>query len=39
VQRVARRLRLVHVPGPPLALEALINLRTRHPVIMRLERR
>ncbi len=39
VQRVARRLRLVHVPGPPLELEALINLRTRHPVIMRLERR
>ncbi len=39
VQRVARRLRLVQVPGPPLELEALINLRTRHPVIMRLERR
>jgi hypothetical protein len=39
VRRVARHLRLTHVPGPPLELEAQINLRTRHPLIMRLERR
>ena len=39
VQRVAREFRLVHVPREPFALEAQINLRTRHPVYMRLERR
>ncbi|MHB1872697.1 MAG: cytochrome P450 [Steroidobacteraceae bacterium] len=39
VQRVARVLRLIHVPREPFALEAQINLRTRHPVYMRLERR
>jgi cytochrome P450 len=39
VQRVARVLRLRPVPGEPFALEAQINLRTRHPVYMRLERR
>jgi hypothetical protein len=36
---VARRYRLIHVPGKPLELEAQINLRTRHPLHMRLERR
>ena len=39
VQRVARAFRLVHVPREPFALEAQINLRTRHPVYMILERR
>lgn len=39
VQRVAREFRLVHVPREPFALEAQINLRTRNPVYMRLERR
>jgi cytochrome P450 len=39
VQRAARVFRLVHVPREPFALEAQINLRTRHPVYMRLERR
>ncbi len=39
VQRTARVFRLVHVPREPFALEAQINLRTRHPVYMRLERR
>ena len=39
VQRVARVLRLRLVPCEPFALEAQINLRTRHPVYMRLERR
>jgi cytochrome P450 len=37
--KVARRYRLVHVPDKPLELEAQINLRTRHPLHMRLERR
>ncbi|HEY6452203.1 MAG TPA: cytochrome P450 [Steroidobacteraceae bacterium] len=37
--RVARRFRLTHAPAPPMQLEALINLRTKHPVWMRLERR
>ena len=37
--KVARRYRLVHVPDRPLELEAQINLRTRHPLQMRLERR
>jgi len=36
---VARRYRLVYVPDKPLQLEAQINLRTRHPLHMRLERR
>src|SRR5579863_5741899 len=35
----ARRYRLVYVPDKPLELEAQINLRTRHPLHMRLERR
>ncbi len=39
VQRVARVLRLRHEPRAAFALEAQINLRTRHPVYMRLERR
>jgi cytochrome P450 len=37
--KVARRYRLVHVPDRPLELEAQINLRTRHPLMMRLQRR
>jgi cytochrome P450 len=37
--KVARRYRLVYVPDKPLELEAQINLRTRHPLHMRLERR
>jgi len=37
--KVARRYRLVHVPDGPLELEAQINLRTRRPLLMRLERR
>lgn len=37
--KVARRFSLVHVPDMPLELEAQINLRTRHPLHMRLERR
>jgi cytochrome P450 len=37
--KVARRYRLVHVPDAPLELEAQINLRTKHPLHMRLERR
>jgi cytochrome P450 len=37
--RMARRFRLVHVPKEPLELEAQINLRTRNPLFMRLERR
>ena len=36
---VARRYRLAYVPDKPLELEAQINLRTRHPLHMRLERR
>lgn len=36
---VARRYRLAYVPDRPLELEAQINLRTRHPLHMRLERR
>ncbi|HEY2275970.1 MAG TPA: cytochrome P450 [Steroidobacteraceae bacterium] len=34
--KVARRYRLVYVPDKPLELEAQINLRTRHPLHMRL---
>jgi enediyne biosynthesis protein E7 len=37
--KVARRYRLVYVPDKPLELEAQINLRTRHPLHMRLEER
>src|SRR4029079_19730113 len=37
--KVARRYRLVHVPDMPLELEAQINLRTKYPLHMRLERR
>jgi len=37
--KVARRYRLTYVPDKPLELEAQINLRTRHPLHMRLERR
>jgi len=37
--KVARRYRLAYVPDKPLELEAQINLRTRYPLHMRLERR
>ena len=37
--RVVPRYRLVFVPDRPLELEAQINLRTRHPLYMRVERR
>jgi cytochrome P450 len=37
--KVARRYRLTYVPDKPLELEAQINLRTLHPLHMRLERR
>src|SRR6202008_801369 len=37
--KVARRYRLRYVPDKPLELEAQINLRTLHPLYMRLERR
>jgi enediyne biosynthesis protein E7 len=37
--KMARRFRLVYVPDKPLELEAQINLRTRNPLYMRLERR
>ena len=39
LQRVARHFRLLHVPDQPIELEAQINLRTRYPLHMRLERR
>jgi cytochrome P450 len=39
VCRVARLFRLTRPPGPRPALEAMINLRTRDPVYMHLERR
>ena len=39
VYKVARRYRLGYVAGKPLELEAQINLRTRHPLYMTLERR
>ena len=39
LHRIARHFRLVHVPDQPIELEAQINLRTRHPLHMRLERR
>ena len=37
--KVARHYRLTYVPDRPLELEAQINLRTRYPLLMRLERR
>jgi cytochrome P450 len=37
--KVARRYRLTYVPDRPLELEAHINLRTRYPLLMKLERR
>ncbi len=37
--KVARRYRLRFVPDRPLELEAQINLRTKHPLMMKLERR
>ncbi len=37
--KVARRYRLRYVPDKPLELEAQINLRTKHPLMMKLERR
>ncbi|HEX8755040.1 MAG TPA: cytochrome P450, partial [Steroidobacteraceae bacterium] len=39
LHRIARHFRLVLVPEQPIELEAQINLRTRHPLHMRLERR
>ncbi len=39
LHRVARHFRLAHVPDLSVELEAQINLRTRHPLHMRLERR
>jgi cytochrome P450 len=39
VSKAARRWRLIHIPGEPIELEALINLRTRRPIFMRLEPR
>ena len=37
--KVARRYRLLYTPDRPLELEAQINLRTKYPLFMRLERR
>jgi cytochrome P450 len=37
--KVARRYRLTYVPDRPLELEAQINLRTKYPLMMKLERR
>jgi len=37
--KVARRYRLAYVPDKPIELEAQINLSTKHPLYMRLERR
>lgn len=37
--KVARRYRLTYVPDKPIEIEAQINLRTKHPLYMRLERR
>ncbi len=39
LHRIARHFRLAHVPDKPIELEAQINLRTRYPLHMRLERR
>jgi enediyne biosynthesis protein E7 len=37
--KIVPRYRLIHVPDRPLELEAQINLRTHHPLMMRIERR
>jgi cytochrome P450 len=37
--KVARRYRLTYVPDRPLDIEAQINLRTKYPLMMKLERR
>jgi len=37
--KVARRYRLTYVPDRPLELEAHINLRTKYPLLMKLESR
>jgi hypothetical protein len=37
--KVARRYRLTYLPAEPVELEAQINLRTKKPLYMRLERR
>jgi cytochrome P450 len=37
--KVARRYRLTYVPDGPLEIEAQVNLRTRSPLMMKLERR
>jgi cytochrome P450 len=37
--KLVRRFRLLYEPGRPMPLEALINLRTREPLLMRLQRR
>jgi hypothetical protein len=37
--KVARHYRLTYVADKPIELEAQINLRTRNPLFMRLERR
>ncbi|HET9107926.1 MAG TPA: cytochrome P450 [Steroidobacteraceae bacterium] len=39
LHRIARHFRLIQVSDKPIELEAQINLRTRHPLHMRLERR
>jgi len=39
LHRVARRYRLLYEPGQPMPLEALINLRSRGPLMMQLQRR
>jgi cytochrome P450 len=39
IYKVARRYRLTYVPDRPLELEAHINLRTKHPLMMKLELR
>jgi cytochrome P450 len=39
IYRTARHFRLTHPPAPPMQLEAQINLRSRRPIHMRLERR
>jgi len=37
--KVARHYRLIYLPAEPVELEAQINLRTKKPLYMRLERR
>jgi hypothetical protein len=39
IYRTARHFLLTHPPAPPMQLEAQINLRSRRPIHMRLERR